>query len=108
MSFEEAQLRWERLRNDALAIRQIIFEHGGMANKSAVEDVMMRKHPGLDRSEAHDILNHIEYHNMIAGGLPEPLEDWIEFFAGVRVQWFRGNPFDGLAIEKDLLVESLV
>lgn len=48
---------------DALVIRRRIVAAGGMATKTVVEDELMPKH-GIDRRAAHDVMNHIEYHNL--------------------------------------------
>jgi len=86
--------RFEMLRADALMIRKVIFENAGMASKSVVEDVMMRKHPGLKRMEAHEILNHIEFHNLKHQGIADDVLDWEPFFDGVKVDWHAGDPFE--------------
>lgn len=41
-----------------------IMRAGGMATKSAVENLLMAAHPGLTRRHGHDVMNHIEYHNL--------------------------------------------
>jgi hypothetical protein len=52
------------LLQEAINIVYIIYSMGGMANKSTVEDVLMLRHPSVDRAKAHDIMNHIEYYNL--------------------------------------------
>ena len=48
---------------EALNIRGAIIANGGMATKSVVEDILMLRHP-IDRFQAHEIMNHIEYYNL--------------------------------------------
>lgn len=55
-----AGLRWV---DEALDIRRTIIAAGGMATKTAVEDVLMERH-GMERGDAHSIMNHIEAHNL--------------------------------------------
>lgn len=66
----------ERLIKQAVEIRFLIVANGGMATKSVVEDVLMARHAGLGRTEAHDILNHIEYHNI---GQPDDLPELADY-----------------------------
>lgn len=58
---------WKRDRQTkidaALTARRQIIAAGGMASKSAVEDVIMPMF-GIDRCEAHEIMNEIEYKNL--------------------------------------------
>lgn len=54
---------WLNMVDTALQIRGRIVAAGGMANKSAVEDELMPMF-GIDRGAAHNIMNHIEYHNL--------------------------------------------
>lgn len=46
---------------EAIRIRFLIVKAGRMATKTAVEDVLMIRHPELDRAAAHDVMNTIEY-----------------------------------------------
>jgi hypothetical protein len=55
---------FEALVHEAVEIKYVIFEAGGMATKTAVEDVLMLRHPGLGRHEAHDVLNRAEFLNL--------------------------------------------
>lgn len=50
------------LYQETQAIRYLIIKGGGMANKSKVEDILMKRH-GISRMDAHDITNQIEYRN---------------------------------------------
>lgn len=56
--------KWKSLVNEAVAVRKAIVHSGGMATKSLTEDILMIFHTELDRGAAHDILNHIESHNL--------------------------------------------
>ena len=47
----------------AIQIRNRIVESGGMATKTRVEDELMPLFD-IDRYDAHQIMNHIEYHNL--------------------------------------------
>ncbi len=47
----------------AVQIRNRIVESGEMATKTRVEDELMPLF-GIDRYDAHQIMNHIEYHNL--------------------------------------------
>jgi len=46
----------------ARRLQGAIIDRGGMANKSAVEDLLVPLF-AIDRSVAHDLLNTIEFHN---------------------------------------------
>lgn len=54
---------WRDLVEEALAVRRQIISDGQMATKSAVEDVLMKRHD-IDRCVAHDVMNHIERNNL--------------------------------------------
>ena len=54
---------WLGMVAAAVAIRDRIVAAGGMATKSRVEDELMPMF-GIDRSDAHSIMNHIEFHNL--------------------------------------------
>jgi len=54
---------WLHMVDVALDIQKRIVEAGGMATKSIVEDELMLMF-GIDRYVAHNITNHIEYHNL--------------------------------------------
>ncbi len=47
----------------AVQIRNRIVASGEMATKTRVEDELMPLF-GIDRYDAHQIMNHIEYHNL--------------------------------------------
>ena len=53
-----------RLLDEVTDIRYLIVTKGGMATKSLVEDVLMARH-GLDRGDAHSLLNANESANTI-------------------------------------------
>lgn len=48
----------------AVEIRAELIRMGIMATKSRVEDAMMMTSSAVDRTYAHGIMNHIEYHNV--------------------------------------------
>lgn len=54
----------EDLMREATEIQYVILVAGGMATKTTVEDVLMLRHPGLDRYNAHNILNDVEFYNL--------------------------------------------
>ena len=92
---------FQSLVADALAIREIIYSHGGMATKSAVEDVLMNKHRQLEMNRywPHMVMNHIEQQNAQIpdrrfSSEPRPsLDEWRVYFDGVDCHWYRGDPF---------------
>jgi hypothetical protein len=47
----------------AIRIRYAVYQAGGMATKSGVEDVLMHRY-AVERDIAHDVMNHIEYHDL--------------------------------------------
>lgn len=53
---------WLDMVREAITIRNGIVESGGMATKTSVENVLMERH-GIDRYDAHNIMNHIEFRN---------------------------------------------
>ena len=55
---------WHNVITAAISIRKEIVEGGGMATKSLVENRLMNVFDGLDRYNAHSVMNHIEYHNL--------------------------------------------
>ena len=89
---------YKQLIDESVKIKSFIYQNGGNACKSYVEDVLMNYHPGLTRYTAHDIQNHIEFYNI--GGYyrtPVSIDEVREYFAGVEGNnfgWFRGNPFE--------------
>ena len=56
-------IKWAQMVDAAQDIVKRIVESGGMANKSKVEDELMPMF-GVDRYIAHEVMNHIEYHNL--------------------------------------------
>jgi aspartate 1-decarboxylase len=85
---------------EALRITELIVTNGGMANKTAVEDVLINMFSTLDRASAHDIMNEIEFFDMKAPNRrlhpdtnPPTVEEYAPYFHGVDVKWYRGNPF---------------
>lgn len=50
--------------DEALNIRYLIMQNNGNASKTAVEDVLMKRHPGLERYDAHQLMNHIEQYQL--------------------------------------------
>ena len=89
------------LVRDALAIGWLIYMNGGIATKSAVEDVLMLRHEGLDRTAAHDITNLIEYYDLSSSALrtrtwdrnwgdPPSLAEYPEILQA-HIRWPRGN-----------------
>ena len=57
------QAQWDSMVDAAQDIVKRIVESGGMANKSRVEDELMPMFD-MDRYTAHQIMNHIERHNL--------------------------------------------
>lgn len=47
---------------EAITIRNDIMQTGEMATKTRVENVLMERH-GMDRYDAHNIMNYIERRN---------------------------------------------
>lgn len=60
---DEAQQRRAEMIDFARRVQGAIVDRGGMATKSAVEDILMPVFQ-IDRSEAHDVLNVIEFCNL--------------------------------------------
>jgi len=60
----------QALVQEANDVRWLIHYYDGMASKSVIEDVLMLRHGWLDRDAAHELMNYIEYHNI----MPRPLE----------------------------------
>ena len=54
--------RWLDIVREAITIRNDIMQAGEMATKTRVENVLMERH-GMDRYDAHNIMNHIEHRN---------------------------------------------
>lgn len=58
---------------EAIRIRYLIVRAGGMATKTAVEDVLIMRRTVPDRSTGHQIMNDIEYHRLdVMPGRPWP------------------------------------
>jgi hypothetical protein len=53
-------MEFDELVQAAIRIRYAVYQAGGMATKSGVEDVLMRRY-GVERDIAHEAMNHIEY-----------------------------------------------
>lgn len=49
---------FETLTQETEDIQYLIVQQGGMAAKSLVEDILMARHPHLDRGDAHTITNY--------------------------------------------------
>ena len=80
-------------RDKAVTIQRFIIENGGMARKSAVEDVLFNMY-GVGREDAHGVLNYIEYHRIhYKTGQPATVDDMRPYFTGVDAGWYRGDPF---------------
>lgn len=85
---------------EAIAIRWLISTHDGNASKTAVEDVMILRHPTLGRVTAHEIMNDIERHqldlracrhNDFDGAEPPQLGDYPEILQA-DIRWYKGKP----------------
>ena len=96
---ELAEIVEADLTREALRITEVIVVNGGMATKSAVEDVLMEMFQSLTRYRAHAIMNHLEINNM---KIPDrrfnhvdtpTLEEYAPYMKGVEIKWYRGNPF---------------
>lgn len=94
------------LLEEAVKITEVIVTHGGMATKTAVEDVLMNRFDSLNRCEAHDVMNAVEFLNLKPpdrrfNDEPAPtLEQYAPFLAGVDIRWYRGNPFALQGVQK--------
>lgn len=91
----------EQLTDEAFAhliavanrIKSAIYHHGGLATKSAVEDVMMVMYDGLTRGPAHDVMNYLEYHHVPVLGEDEvTLDEFAPYLKVVEIQWWKGDP----------------
>jgi hypothetical protein len=60
---DAAYAHWLHMVDVAVAIRNRIVAAGEMATKTRVEDELIPMF-GIDRYDAHRIMNHIEYHNL--------------------------------------------
>ena len=87
--------RYAALVLDAICCKYAIVKNGGMANKSAVEDFLILRH-SVDRCEAHEIMNNIEYHMLDSdlyrrsfGEVPSAsLADYPEL-KNVKIKWYK-------------------
>lgn len=86
---------------EAVAIKWLIYVNGGNACKSAVEDVLMARHDGLTRYVAHEVMNHIEFHQVALGSFlhsrwqestPEPQMEAYPEIKTCDIRWYRGRP----------------
>ena len=88
---------WQELIRMALRVRGFIYTHDGMANKSAVEDVLMNIYPGLTRYLPHGVMNHIEYRGLRHDQCEYPVDEFRTYMTGsnfVDVKWWDNNsPF---------------
>ena len=55
---------WNAIIERAVIIKKSIVASGGMATKSSVENALMGEYAGLDRYNAHSVMNHIESRNL--------------------------------------------
>lgn len=58
------EAEYKELTQAVLDVKFLIVKNGGMATKSAVEDYFIQAR-GLDRLTIHEILNHLEYNNVL-------------------------------------------
>jgi hypothetical protein len=87
------------LIREAINVRWLIYSGGGNASKTAVEDVLLMRHVHLDRAEVHEIMNHIEYHDLLSRTIrsrawcetwPEPTRaDWPEIGNCTTIKWWK-------------------
>lgn len=87
--------------DEAMDIKWLIFTNGGNATKSAVEQVLMARHPGMLHADARELTNAIEYHDTLGPSLraqrwmrsdPEPaLADYPQILTA-DIRWYRGVP----------------
>lgn len=54
---------FDELVQAAIRIRHAVYQAGGMATKSGVGDVLIHRY-GVDSTLAHEVMNHIEYHDL--------------------------------------------
>jgi hypothetical protein len=90
-------IRWLALVEDALKIQKVIYDHGGMATKSIVEDVLIGKHEGVDRHQAHAIMNGIEQEDR-RWTKEVSLAEYAPYMTGIEIRWSRGNPLEDLPL----------
>ena len=91
----------KEILDHAFNVRYLIFENGGMATKSAVEDVLMNIYPFLPRDSAHSLMNYIESNNQSCISqvarrerLPT-LEEYAPYMTDVRIPFFDGRNCKG-------------
>ena len=56
-------MEFDQLILEAIKVRYAVYQAGGMATKSGVEDVLMHRF-GVDRHFAHMVMNHLEYYSL--------------------------------------------
>lgn len=86
---------WSFFIEEAQSIRYLIIKSGGMATKSRVEDVLMARHQGMNRGEAHGLMNWIEFMN----------EDW--FRIGNPSIWTRSDMVEPKLEDYPEIMEAL-
>lgn len=110
------QSLFEQLLKEAQEIEFLIVNDGGMATKSAVETILMNRHPDLSRADAHTIMNAKESAVRVAnfrGGEfvwtapwdePQP-EDWPEVYPAKVLETIRDE--DGTRVLTSLVNELI-
>jgi len=93
---------WWDLINESIGIKWVIDRNAGNCCKSSVEDVLMLRHPELNRHDAHEAQNLIEYYDLDKSSFlrrawmmetPEPtINDYPEI-RQAKIKWFKGSPF---------------
>ena len=79
---------FDELVTHSVTLRATIMQHGGMATKSVIEDVLMLMYPGLNREQAHMIQNHVEHRNLDRSGrTPAELKRYAPYLKQVNVNW---------------------
>lgn len=51
--------------DESLRVKFLIYTSGGNATKTAVENALMIRYPGIERDILHDVQNHIERKNLV-------------------------------------------
>lgn len=110
------QKTFEQLLKEAQEIEFLIIDDGGMATKTAVETILMNRHPDLSRADAHTITNAkesaVRVCNFRGGELawtaprdqPKP-EDWPEVYPARVVDTTRDE--DGTRVLTSLVNELI-
>ncbi len=93
---------WQNLIDESVNVKWLIDRNKGNCCKSAVEDVLMVRYPGLTRYDAHEAQNHVECYNLDGSSFlrrawmlprPEPeLSNYPEI-GKVKIKWFKDSPF---------------